>query len=248
MVAERRIGLARAISKAGHCSRSEAFTLIRAGKVTLNGRAVRDPEAPTRSADRISIDGQPLAPAARVYLAMNKPRGYEVSTKPSSQRGGTAADSAYALLPPELPFISAVGRLDKASEGLLLFTNDGAWAAAITSPESHLPKTYHVQIDRVPDAALLGQLRRGVRDEGELLRAARVSTLRAGAKNGWLEIVLAEGKNRHIRRMLAALEVETLRLVRVAIGPVELGELKKGETRRLTASEIKQLTAGSGKL
>jgi len=243
-MAERRIGLARALSKAGYCSRSEAFPLVRAGKVMRNGRVVRDPEAPTRPGDAVVVDGQPLASAARVYLAMNKPRGYEVSTKPSSRKG----ESAYALLPADVPFVSAVGRLDKASEGLLLFTNDTAWAAVITAPESHVPKTYHVQIDSVPDAALLERLRRGVTIDGGRLRAASVKILRAGAKHAWLEIALEEGKNRHIRRMLAAVGVETLRLVRVAIGPLELGALKKGETRRLTAAEIKQLTTRSGNL
>jgi len=240
-MAERRIGLARALSKAGHCSRAEAFSLIRAGEVAVNGRVVRDPEAPTRAEDEIAINGQPLASAARVYLAMNKPRGYEVSTKPSSRD----AESAYSLLPAGLPFISAVGRLDKASEGLLLFSNDTAWAAAITAPESHLPKTYHVQIDRVPDEDLLAQLRRGVRADGERLRAHSVKLLRAGAKNAWLEIMLEEGKNRHIRRMLAALGVETLRLVRVAIGPLQLGELKKGTVRRLTITEVNMLKVES---
>jgi len=240
-MAGRRIGLARALSKAGYCSRSEAFALVRAGKVTRNGRVVRDPEAPTRPGDAIMVSGQPLASAARVYLAMNKPRGYEVSTKPSSRKG----ESAYELLPADLPFASAVGRLDQASEGLLLFTNDTAWAAAITAPESHVPKTYHVQIDSVPDAALLERLRRGVTVDGERLRAASARVLRAGAKNAWLEIMLEEGKNRHIRRMLAALGVETLRLVRVAIGPLQLGELKKGTVRRLTITEVNMLKVES---
>jgi 23S rRNA pseudouridine2605 synthase len=131
-----------------------------------------------------------------------------------------------------------VGRLDKASEGLLLFTNDSEWAARITAPESHLEKTYHVQIDAVAQDDLLRAVVTGVDcGEGEVLRAKRVKRIRAGEKNSWIEMVLVEGKNRQIRRIMDACGVETLRLIRVAIGPVELGTLAKGEARALTADE-----------
>jgi 23S rRNA pseudouridine2605 synthase len=130
------------------------------------------------------------------------------------------------------------GRLDQASEGLLLLTNDSEWAARVTSPASHLEKTYHVQIDRVADSKLLESITRGVRTEdGDFLGVARVGILRGGKRNTWLEIVLDEGKNRHIRRMLAALGVAVLRLVRVAIGPLPLGSLSKGSVRPLTRAE-----------
>ncbi len=129
-----------------------------------------------------------------------------------------------------------VGRLDKASEGLLLMTNDSEWAAGITAPESHLDKTYHVQIGAVADDNLFSMLRRGVESQGEVLHAKRVSSLRAGEKNSWIEVVLDEGKNRQIRRMLASLGIEVLRLVRVSIGPLTLGDLKRGATRRLTST------------
>jgi 23S rRNA pseudouridine2605 synthase len=140
-----------------------------------------------------------------------------------------------------LPFLSPVGRLDKASEGLLLFTNDTAWAARVTDPDSHLDKTYHVQIDCVADESLAREIVRGVQADDELLSAKSARVLRCGEKNSWLEIVLDEGRNRHIRRLLEALDIRVLRLMRVAIGPLELGTLPKGEFRFLTDSEIQRL-------
>lgn len=119
-----------------------------------------------------------------------------------------------------LPWVGPVGRLDQASEGLLLFSNDSAWAAGVTAPGGGLRKRYHVQIDRIPDEPLLLRLRAGIEDRGELLSARAVDVLRQGTRTAWLEIVLVEGRNRQIRRMLAACGVEVLRLVRVAIGPL----------------------------
>jgi 23S rRNA pseudouridine2605 synthase len=130
-----------------------------------------------------------------------------------------------------------VGRLDKASEGLLLFTNDSEWGSRITDPETHLDKTYHVQIAAIPDQDLIGKVKAGVDSRGELLAVKSVQALRQGSRNGWLEIVLDEGRNRHLRRMLEELQVEVLRLVRVAVGPLHLGELRKGDVRALSSSE-----------
>jgi 23S rRNA pseudouridine2605 synthase len=232
--AETRHGIARAISKRGYCSRSQAAELVRAGHVQLNGRLVRDPETPTRASDRIEIDGHELAAADIVWIVLNKPRG--VVTTASDERG---RDTVYALIDdPSLSWLAPVGRLDKASEGLLLFTNDSSAAAALIAPESHVDKTYHVQIDRVPDATLLAALASGIDDAGERLVAKSVQVLRSGEKNAWLEIVLDEGRNRHIRRLLAAHEIAVLRLVRVAIGRLALGELAKGRWRRLRADEL----------
>jgi len=145
------------------------------------------------------------------------------------------------LLPPEQDWLSPVGRLDKASEGLLLLTNDSEWAARITDPASHLDKTYHVQIDRLASEELLHLLTAGVHDGTEHLRPRTARLLRHGQKNSWLEIVLDEGKNRQIRRLLAALGVEVLRLVRVSIGPLQLGDLKKGMVRPMTALEKRDI-------
>ena len=242
--ASRRIGLARALSKLGYCSRSQAFAMIRSGRVTLNGAVRLDPEAPVvLERDRIQVDGKPVASSAQLYLMLNKPRG--VVTSAADEKGRR---TVYDCLPAGLPWFAPVGRLDKASEGLLLLTNDSEWAARVLSPETHLEKTYHVQIAVLADDALLRAIKRGVTADGELLRVKRVEVLRRGQRNAWLEIVLDEGKNRHIRRLLAALEVEVLRLVRVAIGPLVLGDLPKGGSRPLTAEEKCDLDRACGVL
>jgi 23S rRNA pseudouridine2605 synthase len=234
----RRVGLARALSKLGYCSRSDASDLIRTGRVRLNGMTCREPEAPVRlGKDRIAVDARAVATAAKVYLMLNKPRG--VVTTASDEKG---RQTVYAFLEEKLPWVGPVGRLDKASEGLMLLTNDSEWAAQLMAPATHLDKTYHVQIGRVADAELLESLTRGVRTkEKDFLRVSSARVLRAGQRNSWLEIVLDEGKNRHIRRMLEHLGVEVLRLVRVAVGPLALGQLPKGGVRSLSAEEQKAL-------
>ncbi|HET7442887.1 MAG TPA: pseudouridine synthase [Terriglobales bacterium] len=231
--APRRIGLARTLSKLGYCSRSRAGELIRAGRVKVNGALRRNPESPVNvEADRISVDDENVSASKRIYLILNKPRG--VVTSALDEKG---RKTVYAYLDAGLPFVSPVGRLDKASEGLLLLTNDSEWGARIVDPETHLDKTYHVQIGALADEALLQRLAAGVKVDGELLRARRVRLLRHGERNCWLEVVLDEGKNRQIRRMLDVLGIEVLRLVRVAIGPLVLGDLCKGAVRKLTHQE-----------
>jgi 23S rRNA pseudouridine2605 synthase len=228
------VGLARALSKLGYCSRSQACSLIRDGQVRLNGIIRRNPESPVRlGTDRIQIEDKPLAAAEKIYLLLNKPRGVVTTAADEKGRG-----TIYSLLPSDFQWIAPVGRLDKASEGLLLLTNDSEWGARITDPASHLDKTYHVQISVVASLPLLNALERGVElPKGEILKAKRAILLRAGEKYSWLEIVLAEGKNRQIRRMLDALGVGILRLIRVSIGPLQLGTLPKGAHRLLRPEE-----------
>jgi len=154
----------------------------------------------------------------------------------------------YALLrEPGLPWLAPAGRLDKASEGLLLLSNDSAWAARLTDPQSHLDKTYHVQIDALPDHALLQRLRTGIEDGGEHLAVKTARELRRGTTNAWLEIVLDEGRNRQIRRLLAAVDVAVLRLVRVAIGALALGDLASGKWRALSPGEVAALDPSRGR-
>jgi 23S rRNA pseudouridine2605 synthase len=223
------------MSKLGICSRSQAAAYVREGRVAVNGRVVRDPEKPVDAAsDRLTLDGSAIGANERIYLMLNKPRGYV--TTASDEKGRA---TVYNLLAGAgLPWIAPVGRLDKASEGLLLLSNDSEWAAKITSPATKVDKIYHVQIDRRPDAALLAALRSGVEDQGDNLAAKAVRELRRGERNAWLEIVLDEGRNRQIRRLLAAHDVGVRRLIRVAIGPLSLGELGKGLFRPLTALEV----------
>ena len=235
-----RHGVARVISKLGFGSRTQAAVWAREGRVRVNGRVVRDAEFPVRQGlDRIDIEGREAAPAARTVLMLNKPRG--LVTSASDEKGRATVYDCFA--DPALPWLAPVGRLDKASEGLLLFSNDPAWAAHLTDPRTAPLKTYHVQIDRRPDAALLRGLERGAVTEGGHLAARSARSLRTGEKNAWLEIVLDEGRNRHIRRLLKAFDVAVLRLIRTNIGPLPLGELAKGEWRMLTRQEIRALTA-----
>lgn len=247
--ATRQIGLARALSKAGYCSRSSAAELIRAGRVSLNGKIRRDPETPVSGKqNQIAVDGDMVEPQGKIYFMMNKPRG--IVTTASDEKGretvyGIMNDSAAGRTASERaaqPWVAPVGRLDKASEGLLLLTNDSEWGARIAAPETHLDKTYHVQIGTVADEEFVQLLVRGVKaKDGEVLRAKQASLLRAGQKNCWLELVLDEGKNRQIRRMMEAMGVEVLRLIRVAIGPLQLGDLAKGKYRALTSDEKRML-------
>jgi 23S rRNA pseudouridine2605 synthase len=234
----KKVGLARALSKMGYCSRSAAAELIRAGRVKLNGALRRDPETPVHlGKDRIEVDNGPVAKTAGVYLLLNKPRGVVTTTDDEKGR-----ETVYAYLPNNLPWVAPVGRLDKASEGMLLVTNDSEWAARITAPETHLDKTYHVQIGVVADDALLQAVRKGiVTTDGDFLGVKRAKLIRQGDRNSWLEIVLDEGKNRHIRRMFEQLNAEVLRLIRVAIGPLALGDLPKGAARPLRDGEKQAL-------
>jgi 23S rRNA pseudouridine2605 synthase len=228
------VSLPRALSKLGLCSRAQAEVAVRAGRVTVNGIVRRDPTIRVdMDRDRIALDGEAAVARRRVYLALNKPRGLVTTRDDPQGRETVFACLAGADLPP----VNAVGRLDKASEGLLLLTNDTRWGQRILDPATHLPKTYHVQVSVVPDDALVARLREGVTDEGEKLAVRDAAVLRAGERHGWLEVVLDEGRNRHIRRLLAALDVEVLRLVRVAIGPLALGDLPKGGFRHLTRAE-----------
>lgn len=236
----RQVGLARTLSKLGYCSRSRAAELIQAGRVTLNGRIRRDPECPVNQRrDRVAVDGQEVTVRRKIYLMLNKPRG-SVTTA-SDEKG---RKTVYSHLSKSTVWLAPVGRLDKASEGLLLLTNDSEWGGRVAAPETHLDKTYHVRVNGTLDDSLLTRLQDGVQTEdGDLLRVKAARVVRGGERRTWVEVVLDEGKNRHIRRMFEQLGMEVLRLVRIAIGPLALGELPKGASRELTSSEKSALDA-----
>jgi 23S rRNA pseudouridine2605 synthase len=232
-----RHGAARAISKLGLGSRTQAAQWVKEGRVRINGRTVTDPEFPVNQGrDRVTVEGLESA-QPRLVIMLNKPRGLVTTTRDEQGR-----DTIYGCLAgSNLPWLAPVGRLDKASEGLLLLSNDSAWAACVTDPATGLDKRYHVQIDRVPDAALIAHLMRGANVDGELLGAKAIRCLRSGQKHGWLEITLDEGRNRQIRRLLSAFGIAVLRLIRVSIGDLQLGQLPKGGWRILTEHEIQSL-------
>ena len=246
-------GVARVISKRGYCSRSQAEKLVREGHVILRGKPVRDPESPAYENDEILVDGTPVTASEFVYFAMNKPRG--IVTTASDEKGRkTVMDlfrEQFAKMYPgkPMPHIAPVGRLDAASEGLLLFTNDTQWADVILSgapakskdlgSTQHL-KIYRVQVKGKPTADELTQMDKGFSvpprvfgESEEFMHAERAVLHSDGEKNCWLEITLSEGKNREIRRMLAHLGYEVMRLMRIQFDKYTLGDLKPGEIRAI---------------
>jgi 23S rRNA pseudouridine2605 synthase len=238
------LSLARALSKFGVCSRAEAGRRIEAGRVRVNGAIVSSPERridPRR--DRLLVDGQRVwDQSERIVLALNKPRGVITSRLDPGGR-----PTVYALLGDLGRWVFPVGRLDRDSSGLLVLTNDHQLGERLTSPEHHVPKTYHARVQGLPDREALRALREGVPlGDGTLTRPARVRVLGAarGEATGastWLELVLTEGKNRQVRRMCAAVAHEVLDLVRVRVGALELGALPAGRWRRLEPAEIAKL-------
>ncbi|GAB4230666.1 MAG: pseudouridine synthase [Acidobacteriota bacterium] len=226
--------LQKIIARAGITSRRKAERLIVEGRVSVNGRTVTELGAqadPRR--DEIRVDGRRIELEPSVYLVLYKPQGV-LSTVNDPQGRPTVMDFV-----PRTVRLYPVGRLDAQSEGLLLLTNDGELAAGILQAGG-LEKVYRVKVRGKPDPAKLQRLMDGIRREGERLRAASVMVLRAAA-NTWLEVVLLEGRNRQLRRMFEAIGHPVMRLRRVAIGPVQLGDLKPGRWRHLSAEELAEL-------
>ncbi|MEG8946768.1 pseudouridine synthase [Rosettibacter firmus] len=229
------VSLPRALSKLGFCSRKKAESLIIEGKVLVNGKVVKDIKKRVDiDSDKIQVEDKTINQTIGIYIALNKPRGLVTTLSDEKNR-----DTVFKCFENyDLPYIFPVGRLDKASEGLLLFTNDTEWANKIISPESHIEKKYHVQINKIADEDLINNLIKGCLIDNEFLKVKDAKVIRAGKKNSWLEIILDEGKNRHIRRMLSFFGVDVLRLIRISIGEIKLGNLPKGKFRFLTTKEI----------
>ncbi len=239
------VSVPRALSKLGFCSRAQGERLVEAGKVRVNGVVVRDRSLRVRpERDLIEVDGAPVAAADHVYVMLNKPRGL-VTTRDDPRGRQTIYE---CLKGASLPFVAPVGRLDKASEGLLLLTNDSRWSARLLDPGSHVDKVYHVQLRGQDLDSVVDRVAGGVIEQatGERLEAKAISLLRTGSRSGaWFEVVLDEGKNRQLRRIFAALGLEVLRLVRVAVGSLVLGDLAKGAWRRLTVEEVRNVAVDS---
>ena len=230
--------LQKIISRAGVASRRQAEMLIQEGKVRVNGRVVTelgskaDPERDeVRVAGRLIAADQP-----RTYLLLHKPVGY-VSTTNDPECRPTVLDLVHGVKERLYP----VGRLDWDTSGLLLLTNDGELTHRLTHPSSEVPRTYQAKVEGIPTPEVLQKLRRGVLLDGRLTHPAQVRLLRPGPGWAWLEITLAEGRNRQVRRMCEAVRHPVLKLCRVALGPLQLGDLPAGRSRPLLAKELKQL-------
>jgi 23S rRNA pseudouridine2605 synthase len=231
------VRLQKFLAEAGVDSRRRCEQLIEAGQVTVNGQTVCilgtkiDPER-----DRVAVAGQPVAVERKVYIALNKPSGVLCTNRDTHDR-----KRAVDLLPRSLPRLYTVGRLDKDTEGLLLLTNDGTFSLRLTHPRYKMSKTYLVEVEGELKNAEIARLLEGVRSEGELLRAEKVFAVRIRDKTSEARLILSEGKKRQIRRMMATVGHPVKRLVRLAIGPLELGNLATSQWRYLTHEEIRKL-------
>jgi 23S rRNA pseudouridine2605 synthase len=231
--------LQKILSRAGIASRRGAEKVLAEGRITVNGEPVR--ELGTKAdvaADDIRVDGVRIKPPqAPVYLLLNKPKG-AVTTRHDPEGRPTVMQ----LVPP-VAGLFPVGRLDVTTEGLILLTNDGAFAERVSHPRYEVPRVYHAKVRGVPDANTLARLRAGVRVEGDVLRADRVRIVEAD-NNSWLEVTLHEGKKHEVRRLLEAVGHPVSKLKRVALGPVTDRGLQPGQFRHLSPAEIRDLLRG----
>jgi len=232
--------LDRVLSKAGAGSRVDAAGWVRAGRVKVNGRIVRDPDHwVDMERDLVRLDGKPLEPRARIYLLLYKPTGYLTTYRDPQGR-----PTVYDLIADVGTFVSPVGRLDLDTSGLLLLTNDNQLAERVTNPDSHLPKTYLVKASTRLSDEQLQQLRDGIALADGQTRPAQVTRVRDSAKYTHFEITITEGRNRQVRRMVEALGAKVLKLVRVQLGAIRIGTLPIGKWRHLTDAEVRQLGRG----
>jgi 23S rRNA pseudouridine2605 synthase len=237
------VSLERALSKLGMASRSEARALIAAGRVTVDGRAVRDPARPVvPERVRIAIDGEAREAAEVLTVLLHKPRGVVTTRRDPEGRA-----TAYQLVRGAGPHLQAIGRLDRASSGLLLFTTDTRLSAALTDPESAVSRVYVVTVRGTVDDAALETVARGVAIDGVRVAPRRVTVRKRSGRETHLLVELVEGRNREIRRLFAAAGHEVTRLLRVSFGGVELGTLPPGDWRPLTYDELRTLR-GEGRI
>lgn len=235
---KRLVTLDRVLSKYGLASRTEAVGWIKEGRVSVNGKTVRQPESWVRlPTDVVRLDGLRLRRQRPIYVLLNKPRGL-ITTRSDERGRGTV----YECLSDIKQWIFPVGRLDKNTSGLLVLTNDTQLAERLTNPTSQIPKTYLVKTNGQLSPDQLRALREGVDiGRGERSQPAHVVVSRATEKNTWLEITITEGKNRQVRRMLEAVAHAVLKLVRIRVGPLTLDGLPVGRYRRLTSGEVQAL-------
>ncbi len=233
--------LQKLLAQAGAASRRKAEELILQGRVTVNGRPAKLGDSADPQKDQIALDGQRLRlEGEKLYLALHKPRGFVTTME--DERGRRCVAQLVADVPGR---VYPVGRLDKDSEGLLIMTNDGAFANAIAHPKSHVAKTYRVTLRPGVNEEQLVQISTGILIDGKMTAPAKARVLEQQQGRAVVEIVLYEGRNREIRKMCDALGLEVARLKRTAVGPVRLAMLPQGRWRELSKEEVKALLAAS---
>jgi 23S rRNA pseudouridine2605 synthase len=231
------VRLQKFLADAGIASRRASEEIIVAGRVEVNGKPIRilgtkiDP-----ARDNVVVDGSPIKAKKKLYLALHKPRGYLCSRKDERERR-TLSD----LLPKEWSNVYSVGRLDFDSEGLIFLTNDGQFSLQLTHPRYGIRKKYRATVMGKVTHDMLKKITHGVEHEGETLKAETARVVDASQSHSVVELVLAEGKYREVRRLFESQGVEVERLQRTQIGPIKLGELPLGKWRTLTETEIKSL-------
>jgi 23S rRNA pseudouridine2605 synthase len=229
-----RVPLERALSKLGAFSRSQTRAMALAGRIKVNGRTVTDPLFQVvPETDRFTVDGSPVVKDAWVAIMLNKP-GSVVTTR-SDEKGRR---TVFDLLPTELKNLHPVGRLDMATTGLLIMTNDTRLSARLTDPASAVIRVYAVTVEGLVTDEELRRAAAGVMDDGELLKPAAITLRKSSGRETHLMVELTEGKNREIRRLCAAIGHEVTKLKRVSFGCLTLGDLQPGEFRRLKREEL----------
>jgi 23S rRNA pseudouridine2605 synthase len=235
--------IAKVMARAGLCSRRDAEKWIGEGRVTLNGEILKTPAVTVRDEDVITVDGEPLPTADRARLwRFHKPKGLVTTHKDDKGR-----QTVFDVLPPHLPRVVSVGRLDLTSEGLLLLTNDGAMARELEHPSRGWVRRYRVRVHGRVDAALLARLKKGVTVDGvrygpieAALDSATNPEKGAAKSNVWVSVALSEGKNREVRKVMEYLGLTVNRLIRVSYGPFQLGKLEPGLVEEVPRHVVRQ--------
>jgi 23S rRNA pseudouridine2605 synthase len=214
------------IAKSGYCSRRNAAILIKDGKATVNGKTVLEPWFDVSDGDAVKACGKLLGTEKQVYILFNKPRGVTATCEDKF-----AEEKITDLIPRRFGRVYPVGRLDKASRGLIILTNDGDLCHRFTHPKFEIEKEYIVTIEGPVEESLIKKLVRGVEDYGEILKVKSASVVRAWSNKTQMDVVICEGKKRHLRRLFEALGYKTLDLIRIRIGKIKLGDLKDGKLK-----------------
>jgi pseudouridine synthase len=231
------VRLQKFLADAGVASRRAGEQMMLAGRVAVNGEPAQELGAKVDPAhDRVTVDGKPVRAKRKLYLALNKPRGRVCSRSDEFDR-----PTIYDLLPKEWGHLHSVGRLDYNSEGLLFLTNDGEFSLRLTHPRYGVRKKYVATVEGRAEGEMLGRFTRGVYHQGEQLKAEKARLVSAGKAQSVVELELAEGKYREVRRLFESEGMSVKRLQRIQIGKIKLGELKPGKWRTLTEPEIKSL-------